>query len=143
MSVAGCQKGADSSVLSLAQLLEQQPTTAPACLVEPGLLPPQGILFVGGEPKVGKSLLVANLALALAAGSNRIGFPVPAPRRVLVCQFELPLPQFVQRLLVMRRALGPDANHHLLIDTRATGQGALVAMRGFMRQLPIGFTVPP
>ncbi|HTT24544.1 MAG TPA: hypothetical protein VMG82_36850, partial [Candidatus Sulfotelmatobacter sp.] len=68
---------------------------------------------------------------------------VPAPRRVLVCQFELPLPQFVQRLLVMRRALGPGADHHLLIDTRATGQGALVAMRGFMRQLPIGFTVPP
>ena len=41
------------AVLSLAQLLEQQPATAPACLVEPGLLPPQGILFVGGEPKVG------------------------------------------------------------------------------------------
>src|SRR5215813_13621824 len=31
---------------------------------EPGLLPAQGILFVGGEPKVGKSLLVANLALS-------------------------------------------------------------------------------
>ncbi len=60
------------------------------------------------------------LALALAAGSNRIGFPVPAPRRVLVCQFELPLPQFVNRLLVMRN-LGPAADHHLLVDTRATG----------------------
>jgi hypothetical protein len=66
-------------------------------------------------------LLVANLALALAAGSNRIGFPIPAPRRVLVCQFELPLPQFVSRLLVMRRGLGPAADHHLLVDTRATG----------------------
>jgi Mrp family chromosome partitioning ATPase len=53
-------------VLSLAQLLEQQPSEAPSCLVEPGLLPPQGILFVGGEPKVGKSLLVANLALSLS-----------------------------------------------------------------------------
>src|SRR5438477_503828 len=53
-----------ATVLSLAQLLEQQPPSAPPCLVEPGLLPPQGILFVGGEPKVGKSLLVANLALA-------------------------------------------------------------------------------
>src|SRR5437868_11701579 len=95
-----------ATVLSLAQLLEQQPSVAPACLVEPGLLPPQGILFVGGEPKVGKSLLVANLALLLAAGADRGGFRIPAPRRVLICQFELPVPQFVSRVAIMRRALG-------------------------------------
>ena len=121
MSAAGCQKGADSSVLSLAQLLEQQPTTAPACLVEPGLLPPQGILFVGGEPKVGKSLLVANLALSLAAGSDCLGFPIPTPCRVLVCQFELPVPQFVSRLATMRRRVGAAADQNLLVDTRASG----------------------
>jgi len=121
MSAAGCPKGADSSVLSLAQLLEQQPPTAPACLVEPGLLPPQGILFVGGEPKVGKSLLVANLALSLAAGSDRLGFPIPTPCRVLVCQFELPIPQFVRRLATMRRLVGAAADQNLLVDTRASG----------------------
>jgi len=121
MSVAGCPKGAASNVLSLAQLLEQQPTTAPACLVEPGLLPMQGILFVGGEPKVGKSLLVANLALALAAGSDRLGFPIATPCRVLVCQFELPVPQFVSRLVTMRRPLGSVADQNLLVDTRASG----------------------
>jgi hypothetical protein len=115
------KKTASLAVLSLAQLLEQQPSAAPACLVEPGLLPPQGILFVGGEPKVGKSLLVANLALSLAAGTDRIGFPIPAPRRVLICQFELPVPQFVSRLALMRRALGAAADQHLLVDTRATG----------------------
>jgi hypothetical protein len=114
-------KQAALSVLSLARLLEQQPTAAPACLVEPGLLPPQGILFVGGEPKVGKSLLVVNLALSLAAGVDHIGFPIPAPRRVLVCQFELPVAQFVGRLAVMRRALGTAADERLLVDTRATG----------------------
>jgi hypothetical protein len=108
-------------VLSLAQLLERQPSEAPPCLVEPGLLPPQGILFVGGEPKVGKSLLVANLALSLAAGADRIGFPIPAPRRVLICQFELPVPQFVSRLALMRRALGAAADQRLLVDTRAAG----------------------
>ena len=89
--------------------------------MEPGLLPPQGILFVGGEPKVGKSLLVANLALALASGSDRTGFSIPAPRRVLICQFELPVPQFVGRLAVMRRAMGTAADLNLLVDTRATG----------------------
>jgi len=121
MSTVGCPKGAEPSVLSLAQLLEQQPTSAPACLVEPGLLPPQGILFVGGEPKVGKSLLVANLALSLAAGSDRLGFPVPTPCRVLVCQFELPIPQFVSRLATMRSLVGAAADQNLLVDTRASG----------------------
>jgi len=110
-----------ATVLSLAQLLERQSPTPPPCLVEPGLLPVQGILFVGGEPKVGKSLLVANLALSLAAGSDRLGFPVPATRRVLVCQFELPIPQFVSRLATMRRVLGSAADQNLFIDTRATG----------------------
>jgi AAA domain-containing protein len=112
---------ASPAVLSLAQLLEQQPSASPACLVEPGLLPPQGILFVGGEPKVGKSLLVANLALSLAAGADRIGFPIPAPRRVLICQFELPVQQFVSRLAIMRRTLGAVADQNLLVDTRAMG----------------------
>ena len=121
MSASASQKNAEPSVLSLAQLLEQQPPTAPPCLVEPGLLPPQGILFVGGEPKVGKSLLVANLALSLAAGTDRTGFPIPAPRRVLVCQFELPVPQFVGRLATMRHILGHTADQNLFVDTRATG----------------------
>jgi hypothetical protein len=76
---------------------------------------------VTGLPKVGKSLLVANLALSLAAGADRIGFPIPATRRVLVCQFELPVPQFVSRLAIMRRALGASADEHLLVDTRAAG----------------------
>ncbi|HEX2697890.1 MAG TPA: AAA family ATPase [Anaerolineales bacterium] len=110
----------NSTVLSLAQLLEQQTPTTP-CLVEPGLLPAQGILFVGGEPKVGKSILVANLALSLASGLNRTGFSIPTPRRVLICQFELPLPQFVSRLALMRRGVGAAADQNLLVDTRATG----------------------
>jgi hypothetical protein len=118
---AAAKQSPAATVLSLAQLLQQQPASAPPCLVEPGLLPPQGILFVGGEPKVGKSLLVANLALSLAAGSGRAGFSIPAPRRVLICQFELPVPQFVGRLAVMRRAMGSAADHNLLVDTRATG----------------------
>ena len=115
------KKSSAATVLSLAQLLEQQPATPQPCLVEPGLLPPQGILFVGGEPKVGKSLLVANLALSLASGSHRSGFSIPVPRRVLVCQFELPVPQFVDRLAIMRKAIGQAADQNLLIDTRATG----------------------
>src|SRR5205809_7704486 len=65
--------------------------------------------------------LVANLAWSLAAGADRIGFPIPAPRRVLICQFELPVPQFVSRLALMRRALGAAADQNLLVETRAAG----------------------
>ena len=110
-----------TTTVSLAQLLAAQPPAPPPGWIEPGLLPPQGILFVGGEPKVGKSLLVANLALSLAAGKDHAGFTVPTARRVLVCQFELPTPQFVARLATMRRGMGAGADHNLLVDTRAAG----------------------
>lgn len=109
-----------SSVISLGDLLRINPKP-PACLIEPGLLPAQGILFCGGEPKVGKSLLVANLALALAAGSRRAGFDVLSARRVLMCQFELPAEQFAARLRLMRQSLGPGADDNLFVDTRSAG----------------------
>jgi AAA domain len=121
MKVSAGKNVPKTAVLSLAQLLAEQPATPPPGWIEPGLLPAQGILFVGGEPKVGKSLLVANLALALAAGQNRVGFSVPASRRVLICQFELPTPQFVSRLAVMRQQIGAHADQNLLVDTRAAG----------------------
>jgi len=100
-----------------------------AALIEPGLLPASGILFVGGEPKVGKSILVANLALALASGSSRAGFHVPAARRVLICQFELPAAQFARRLAPMRSPIGEAADSNLLIDIEAAGH-LLSAPRG-------------
>jgi hypothetical protein len=114
------QPDSSPTVLSLAQLLRHNPTLPPG-LLEPGLLPQQGILFVGGEPKVGKSLLVANLALLLAAGTTRAGFQVPVPRRVLICQFELPVPQFTARLAQMRQSVGAAADDNLFVDTRAAG----------------------
>ena len=120
MTADSVKPGSNRTVVSLAELLHDHPTPAPS-LIEPGLLPAEGILFVGGEPKVGKSLLVANLALALAAGGSHAGFLVPAPRRVLICQFELPTPQFALRLATMRQALGNAADSNLFVDTRPVG----------------------
>ncbi len=122
------KRSSTAGVLSLGQLLEHNPTPTPS-LIEPGLLPSNGILFVGGEPKVGKSLLVANLALALAAGSSRAGFQIPATRRVLICQFELPTAQFAARLSPMRKPIGSAADSNLLVDTEAAGH-LLSAPRG-------------
>ncbi len=108
------------TILSLAELLAGSPAPAPS-LIEPGVLSDQGILFVGGEPKVGKSLLVANLALSLAAGRSRSGFNIPTARRVLICQFELPTQQLAVRLAQMRQPLGAAADSNLFVDTRSTG----------------------
>lgn len=133
------EKHSSGGVLSLGQLLEHNPAPTPA-LIDPGLLPSSGILFVGGEPKVGKSLLVANLALALASGSSRAGFTIPQARRVLVCQFELPTPQFAARLAPMRKPIGSAADSNLLIDTEAAGH-LLSAPRGldhFLRAIRAG-----
>ena len=115
-------------VLSLAELLQYSPSPS-AALIEPSLLPASGILFVGGEPKVGKSILVANLALALASGSSRAGFEVAQARRVLICQFELPAAQFARRLAPMRSPIGAAADSNLFIDTAAAGH-LLSAPRG-------------
>jgi len=46
----GARNPPKTAVLSLAQLLAEQPAAPPPGWIEPGLLPPQGILFVGGEP---------------------------------------------------------------------------------------------
>jgi hypothetical protein len=113
-------KAPNRTVLSLAELLTDHPQPEP-CLIEPSLLPSQGIFFLGGEPKSGKSLLVANLALALATGGEHAGFKVPAPKRVLICQFELPTPQFALRLATMRKAIGNRADANLFVDTRVAG----------------------
>src|SRR5436309_3855269 len=115
-------------VQSLGQLLQYNPVPTPA-LIDPGLLPSSGILFVVGEPKVGKSLLVANLALALASGSARAGFTIPQAQRVLICQFELPTSQFAARLAPMRKPIGSAADSNLLVDTEAAGH-LLSAPRG-------------
>jgi hypothetical protein len=125
---AAAKRSSLAGVLSLGQLLEHSPTPTPA-LIEPGLLPASGILFVGGEPKVGKSILVANLALALASGCSRAGFHVPAARRVLISQFELPASSFAQRLAPMRSKIGEAADSNLFIDTQAAGH-LLSAPRG-------------
>jgi hypothetical protein len=44
------------------------------------------------------------------------------PRQIaLIRQFELPVPQFVGRLAVMRRVINSAADQNLFVDTRATG----------------------
>ena len=108
-------------MLSLAQLLAEQPAAPPPGWIEPGLLPPQGILFVGGEPKVGKSLLVANLALALAAGKDRAGFPYPPRAGFWSASSNCPRRSLLAAWRRCADRVGTAADQNLLVDTRAGG----------------------
>jgi hypothetical protein len=51
----GADKHPKTAALSLAQVLAGKTAALPPGWTEPGLLPPQGILFVGGEPRSPRS----------------------------------------------------------------------------------------
>ncbi|WP_285695684.1 AAA family ATPase [Actinomadura sp. NBRC 104412] len=61
---------------------------APLAWAVPGLIP-EGLTLLVGPPKAGKSWLLANLLLSVAAGGRAIGqIPVGKPRRVLYLALE-------------------------------------------------------
>jgi hypothetical protein len=66
---------------------------------------------MGGEPKVGKSLLVANPALALASGKDRAGFTVPAVRLKIDCDVTLTEVASGLYRMLGRRIAGYESAH--------------------------------
>ena len=105
MKDAAAKSSPKPAVLSLAQLLERA-AGRPAALAGSSrdCCRRRASCLWAASPRWARSLLVANLALALAAGKDRAGFPIPAARRVLVCQFELPI-------AAVCRPPGDDAPH--------------------------------
>ncbi|MCD7895841.1 MAG: AAA family ATPase [Planctomycetaceae bacterium] len=63
-----------------------------------GLLDIGDKAFLIGGPKTRKSFFVMQLALCLAAGRDFLGFTVPAPIRVAVCQMEIQPHHYHRRL---------------------------------------------
>lgn len=51
----------------------------------PGLLPEDGIAILTAAPKVGKTMLASQAALAVQEGRSFLGFPAGPKRRVLYC----------------------------------------------------------
>lgn len=56
-------------------------------IIEP-LLPARRLVALYSAPKVGKSLLMLELAVAISRGSNALGVPIDRPRNVLYIDFE-------------------------------------------------------
>lgn len=64
----------------------------PQCWIYPAILPRSGKLLFGGQAKIGKSMVMLELARSLAAAStpfNYPGFSVPDSARVLIMEQEL------------------------------------------------------
>lgn len=83
-----------------------------------GILPRKGKLFIGGAPKIGKSFLVLNMALDMAAGrplfnahypSGKPVFPVYKQNRVLYMENEIGELKLQERFRNLVAANGLDA----------------------------------
>lgn len=67
-----------------------------------------GMGFIGGEPKTSKSILLLDLAAAVASGQSFMGHAVPAAGPVLLFAAEDPLRSVASRLRRICRARGLD-----------------------------------
>lgn len=68
-------------------------------VIEGGILSVGDRLVLGGEPKSGKSILLAQMIRGLCLGTDFLGFNIPKARRVLYVQAELREGRLKQRLL--------------------------------------------
>lgn len=76
---------------NIVDLLDRPDEPAP-CWIEPAVLPKSGKLLFGGESKTGKSIIMLEIARALAMGKAPFGCPVlsvPEPMKVLVVEQEI------------------------------------------------------
>lgn len=100
----------------------------------PGLLP-EGYGILGGKPKIGKSWLAYDLALAVASGGYAIGsneYPVePGTALYLALEDNQRRLQDRQKTLLNGQAGGPD-NLHLTTDWKRLHEGGLNALEAWL-----------
>lgn len=73
------------------------PREPEAWIVRP-LLPKGGSMLLYGDPKVGKSYLALQLAIAISTGSSWLGFEIPTPGPVVYIQLDTPRSLWCLRL---------------------------------------------
>ena len=110
-------------VLSLGEIIANPPEDT-EFIIEDGILSRGGRLLIAGKPKVGKSILVNNLALSLSSGKRFLsagsfkGFTVESPTRTLLLDRELSKNSLLKRLqgLIADKPGYAAAEENLLID---------------------------
>jgi len=72
----------------------------------PGLLSRGNKMVLGGGSKSGKTWSLIHLALCMATGTPWWGYPITRRRRVLYLNLEIQRPYFIQRVNVLKVAMG-------------------------------------
>lgn len=128
--------------ISFKELLEM-PAPTERCVVDNGLVPLGGLVFVGGPPKSYKSFLLLTAALQMAsgmplfgacikhAGSTKFRFNVVRPMRVLMVEQELGWIDDRERLEPMWSSL--DIKHKDLICENLHIEAAPYGMNSLVR----------
>jgi hypothetical protein len=95
----------------------------------------EGLTLLGGRPKVGKSWLLMNIALAVATGRNILGEQIAVPGDVLLLALEDNERRLQARLNLMLAGEVAPSRLHLATVCPALDQGGLAAIRDWCRQL--------
>ncbi len=105
-------------------------TFAPTEFIVPGLVP-KGLSLLGGRPKIGKSWLALNMAVAVASGGTFLG-RVAAPGRALYLALEDSPSRLKRRLDLVLDGREPPVNLDFAVTCPALGGingGAVAAIR--------------
>jgi hypothetical protein len=87
------------------------------------LIPEGGDVMTYGDGGVGKTTLMVDLGVHLAAGDDWLGLPIPRPRRVLLVENEGPRPLFRRKLQRKRDGWkGGELRDRILVLERPWGQ---------------------
>jgi hypothetical protein len=87
------------------------------------LIPEGGDVMTYGDGGVGKTTLLVDLGVHLAAGDDWLGIPIPRPRRVLLVENEGPRPLFRRKLQRKRDGWkGGELRDRILVLERPWGQ---------------------
>ena len=122
------QKGG-LEVLSFGELADDPPA-APETFWQDGVLFRGARMLVAGPPKIGKSSLVIQLAIAAATGGELLGYPFARPLRVLWVQAEIHKAFLHQRLHRLTADLPPAARGLLRDQFIMTGRCDLDLLDG-------------
>ena len=104
----------------------------PVHFIIPGLLPATGLAVVGGAPKMGKSLMMTDLGLAIAGGGRFLNVFDVGVREVLYLCLEDTEQRMKERIKKMQPDCPGSGRIHLAFNWDDKGVGALSHLGSFL-----------
>ena len=131
----GEAKAPEVATITATDLLRM--TLPPVRFIVPGILP-EGLALLVGRPKVGKSWLCLDLAIAIAAGGMALGKIQVEPHEVLYLALEDNLRRLQARLKILLLMDGPPMGLHFKLDWPRLDptSGGLAMLSAWIRQHP-------